>query len=437
MVVLWTSCALGQQPRGGQATHVRLLTSEPLPPSAAAAPEAVPAGRTRAGLSLAELEQMAMGSNPSIARAASLVAAARGNWVQVGLPPNPNIGYEGQQIGSGGQAEQHGVVIGQEVVAPGKLKLNRAVASREIAQAEQELAVQQFRVRTDVRIAFFRALLAQRQIDLTIELVRMNQQGLKVTEALLRAEDVSKIEVLQARIELENAEILAQNARNRHLAAWQSLSAVVGQPGLCPQPLCGEVDLVVPIGCFGEVMQRLLASSPEIAAASANIERARFALARARVEPRPNVNVEGLINVVDNGIGGKPDAGILVTLPVPIWNKNQGGVLKAEQELAAASAALSQLELDLQNRLAPVYERYANARGQVERYRARILPAAGESLKLTRQTFSAGEIGYLNLLTVQRTFSQTNLSYLEAVRELRTAEAELDGLLLTGSLQAR
>jgi len=39
------------------------------------------------------------------------------------------------------------------------------------------------------------------------------------------------------------------------------------------------------------------------------------------------------------------------------------------------------------------------------------------------------------MLTVQRTFTQTNLSYLAALRELRVAEAQLDGFLLSGSLR--
>lgn len=47
-----------------------------------------------------------------------------------------------------------------------------------------------------------------------------------------------------------------------------------------------------------------------------------------------------------------------------------------------------------------------------------------------------GETGFLNLLTAQRTYSQTNLAYLDALRELRTASAEIDGLLLANSLQA-
>ena len=123
-------------------------------------------------------------------------------------------------------------------------------------------------------------------------------------------------------------------------------------------------------------------------------------------------------------------------MPIPVFNRNQGTILKAQHEIVAAERNLQQLELGLESRLAAVYEQYANARNQVERYREAILPAAEESLDLTRKMYVAGETGFLALLTAQRTFSQTNLNYLEALRALRTAEAEIEGLLLRGSLNA-
>jgi cobalt-zinc-cadmium efflux system outer membrane protein len=85
--------------------------------------------------------------------------------------------------------------------------------------------------------------------------------------------------------------------------------------------------------------------------------------------------------------------------------------------------------------LAPTFERLANARNQVQRYRNLILPAAEESLQLTRTMYEAGESTYLGLLTAQRTFSQTGWNYLDAVLALRVAEAEIEGFLLRGSLQ--
>lgn len=129
------------------------------------------------------------------------------------------------------------------------------------------------------------------------------------------------------------------------------------------------------------------------------ISRARFALDRARVEPIPNVSLQGLVNVLDNGIGGKPDGSVVLSVPIPIFNRNQGATIKAQHEIAAAEQSLQQVELDLQNRLAPTFERYANARNQVERYRTTILPVAQESLDLTRKMYEAGEAGFLVLLT--------------------------------------
>jgi len=65
--------------------------------------------------------------------------------------------------------------------------------------------------------------------------------------------------------------------------------------------------------------------------AIAEIDRNRSALARVRVEPVANVSFQGLGNVVDNGIfGGKPDGGVMVTVPIPISNRNQGAISRAQ-----------------------------------------------------------------------------------------------------------
>jgi cobalt-zinc-cadmium efflux system outer membrane protein len=402
---------------------------EPLPPNAADA--------TYRTLTLADLEQMALSANPSVARAAAVVQAARGNWVQVGLCPNPTAGYEGQQIGSGGRAEQHGVFIEQEFVRGGKLRLSREAAAQEVLRAEHLLAAQQQRVLTDVRVAYYQTQIAERQAELSTELLGIAAESVKVAEALLKGMEVGRGDIVQAQLELGNAEILAQNARNRYDAAWRNLATVIGNVHLAPQPLDGDVEAPRPEHTWEFSRERLLSSSPEIAAAMSDVERARWALERARVEKVPNVTVQGLVNWRDNGIGGGADGGITVGVPLPVWNRNQGGVAQAQGQVVAAERALDQLSLALENRLAPVYERYASALNQVNKYRGQLLPAAQQSLDLTRRLYQAGETPYLNLLTAQRSYSQTNVNYLESLRALRAAEAEIDGLLLSGSLENR
>lgn len=385
-------------------------------------------------MTLEELQSIAMTNHPAICKAMAKLSAARGNYVQVGLPPNPIVGYSGQQIGSNGLAEQDGVFVEQEFVRGGKLRLNREVAAREVMRMERELWVVQQRVITDVRLAYYQLAVAQRQLDLTQELQRIAQDGLRSAEALYAAKEVSKPDVLQAELEVENSAILLQNARNRQVAAWRTLANVIAQPAMAIRRVTDDLNLASQAYDYDASLTRLLNESPELAAASAEIERARWALERARAEPRPNITVQGLVNARDNGIGGRADGGLSVGLPVPLWNRNQGGIAAAQFELAAAIRELERVRLGLQNRLALVFERYSNARNQVDRYRNRILPAAQESLDLTRRSYQAGELGFLSLLTAQRTYFQTSLSYVDAMRELRLAEAEIDGLLLSDSL---
>ena len=380
---------------------------------------------------------MALSSNPTVARSAALVQAARGNWVQVGLKPNPTVGYEGQQLGSGGEAEQHGIFAEQEFIRGGKLRLNREVAAQEVARAERELAAQQQRVLTDVRVAYYDVLVAQEQERLATELLRIAEGGVKASESLFEAQEVGRQDVLQAQIEVENSRILAINARNRRGAAWQSLVTVVGQPAMPIQQLEGDPAQQLPHLDFASTVQRVLSGSPEVTSAIADAERARWALERARVEAVPNLTVQGMVIVVDNGIGGKTDGNLTVGVPLPLWNKNQGGIVQAQGQVTAAERAVEQVELDLQNRLGPVFERYSNASNQVRRYQEIIIPAARESYDLTRRSYEAGEVGFVNLLTAQRTFSQTRLNYLESLRELRTSAAQLEGFLLSDSLQSR
>ncbi|MFO1066292.1 MAG: TolC family protein [Pirellulales bacterium] len=404
------------------------------PPSAPATAAAQPSEPTVAGITLEEFESLALSNNPSIRAASAAVTAARGAAVQAGLQLNPTVGYQGQQIGSGGLAEQDGIQVNQEFLRHEKRTLNRQVAQREVQMAEQRYYAFRYRVQTDVRVAFYRTVRAQRQIDVTRDLVSISEQALKAAQALFDAKEVARTDVLQAQIEVDVAQTLLENAFNQHKSAWNQLAAVVADPALPVQPLAGDLFAPPTPIEFDAVLGQIRAGSPELCEAAINVQRARSFLKRQLVETKPNLGVQALYNVRDEGIGGRSDGGVGLTVPVPVWNRNQGAIQQARYQVSVAEQSYAQLDLALQQRLAPVYERYSNAKNLMSRYGDRILPAAAETLDLTRRTFAAGEIGFTNLLIAQRSYSQQKLLYLDAAESLRVAEAEINGLLLSGSL---
>lgn len=384
-------------------------------------------------LSLGDAEQMALGANPSLAQAAARVEAARGRYVQVGLYPNPTAGYIGSEIGNEGRAGQQGAFVGQEFVTAGKLQLNRAVVCQEIQQAEWAYQSQKFRVLTDVRRAFYEVLVAQQTMDLAEKLVRIGEQGIQSTETLLKAKEVARADVLQARIEADSAKVALERSRNRHLAAWRSLAAVMGACDMPPRPLAGNVQDGIGQLSWEEALNGLWSQSPQLASARAGVARAQAAVNREWAGRVPNLDMQ--TSVQHDNATGYDFVSVQVGTPIPIFNRNQGNIRQAQAELIAAQNEVKKTELELQQRLAVAFEQYNNARYQVEKYSKDILPNAQASLNLTTQGYQQGEFSYLALLTAQRTFFQTNLAYLEALRDLRTALATIEGKLLSDSLR--
>jgi cobalt-zinc-cadmium efflux system outer membrane protein len=69
-------------------------------------------------------------------------------------------------------------------------------------------------------------------------------------------------------------------------------------------------------------------------------------------------------------------------------------------------------------------------------YLSELLPAAQETLDLAEGAYRAGEQDFIQLLVTRRTYFDTNLAYIAARAQLSTAQAQIDGYLLTGALNA-
>jgi len=415
-------------------SRVRQASAEqPLPslpePVARGALQPFPAGC----LTLETLEGMALANNPTLVQADARIRAAQGQWVQAGLRPNPVIGYQASEVGNNDTSGQQGAFISQELVRRRKIDWSQAAQSRAVAQAQQEFVAQRLRVINDVRAEYFNVLVAQRAVELAEELTAVGKRALETTEGLYRGEQVSYVEVLQARIESNNALVASENAHNRLISAWRRLASVVGQPNLPRQTVAGSIEPLDDELIFEDSLAQLLSQSPQLAAARLNVARTRAVLERANVEKLPNLDVQVGVQH-DNGTTDNI-ANVQIGIPVPVLDRNQGNVQTAYADLRNAQADVGRLELSLRNQLATAFEIYDNARNQVEQYTETILPDARAAFDLVKKGYAEQQTSFLELLNAQRTLAQASLAYLQAVQQLGTSEVAIEGMLLTGSLR--
>ncbi len=378
------------------------------------------------------LEQMAVANSPGIGQAEARIRALRGKRLQVGLAPNPTAGYVASEVGNEGRSGQQGAYVGQNFITAGKLQKNRAVVSAEIARAQELLAAMHQRVETDTRKGYYAALLAQRRKELAEELVRVTTSAARASKSLYDAAEIPLAGLLQTEVQQQNAQVLLQTTQNGLEQAWRQLSAIVGGSELPVQSLAGDVSQLPELLDWQDQLLRLETESPELAAAMAEVDRTRRALNRACVEAVPNISTQVSVQYDDST--GDTITGVQVGIPLPIWNRNQGGIRQAQAEVTEAVRNVDRVELNLNRRLAEAFRQYSNARVTATTYATGILPRAQRTFDLVQQGYAQGEAGYLDVLAAQQTYSRTNLAYLDALGSLWQSYVQIDGLLLEGSL---
>ncbi len=411
----------------GEPTPSLLLVDTSLAPASAT-------GEPDAELTLQQLQELALTHNPTLSQARAETWKARGQYVQSGLKPNPKIGYSAQEIGNDGAAGQQGAFVSQKFITGNKLYLSQQIFALRQHGASWELTSQYYRVENNVRREYYNIVTAQRLLTLTKQVRLIAKNSLDIARARAARGESSKIDQLQAQLELQKALILTRNAEAQYDAAWNRLRSVIGTNSLKTQPVSEDVIEDAPVLEWDSTLARLLDQSPQVQQARFQASSARAAYIRAQVEPIPNVTAQ-LGTAYDYG-SETQIASVQVSMPIPVFNKNQGNVRTAHSEWIRTSREVKRLQLQLARQLADEFKKYVASQAQIGLYRSKMIPASAETLKLSQLAFEAGELNYLQLLTAQRTFAETNIEYVRSNGNLWQSMVAIDGLLLTDGLKA-
>lgn len=420
--------------------------SPPIPPtiSPAVSPPILPPNQATSqspGLTLAELEQMALRNNPTLAQAAAEVRAVTARKLQAGLYPNPTVGYQGEQIRGGAQGGgEQGFFVSQTIVLGGKLGLNRRVLEQEKKQTEAEGEEQRLRVVNAVRMFYYQSLAAQEMVGLRRKLSQLAEDAVQTSHQLGNVGQSDQPDVLQAEVEGEQAELAVVSAEQNQLRAWRALTATVGKPEMPLTHLAGNLE-EMPEDAPDHWMQAILQNSPAVKIAQLGVLKAEASLARAQRETIPDLQFRGglqqnreLQASTNRAIGlqGFAEVGV----QIPIFNRNQGTVQASRADVERAQQEVQRVQLVLRERAAELLQNYVTSRTTAERYRNRMIPRARKAYELYRKSYGEMAAAYPQVLIAQRTLFQLQTDYILALESLWANSIGLQGFLLTDGLEA-
>lgn len=376
------------------------------------------------GTHLDEVLQLAESINPALARAAADVEAARGKELQVGLYPNPVIQGGGTQVA--GNESQYYFGLSQEIVTKHKLQLNRAAANREVYQAELNFIRTRFGLLTAVRQSFFIALANQRRVEVLTRLVEIARKSTSAADQMRTAGETSRADLLLFEIELEKSEVALENAITQLAASRRQLAAVIGVRDLRINDLIGNLRVSLAEAIEPVLVEGYVPYNAEVQMAEQEVVKSRILLNRAQVEPFPNITAYGgyqyqVVPLYDMGL-------FSLSMPIPVWNQNQGNILSAQAHISRASADVVQVQNQIAKQMAEMSGRYRVADQQARRFEDKIIPKAREGVTIIQEAFTTGQFDSFRLLQSQRGLVESNLGYIASLEARWMAAAELAGL---------
>src|SRR2546430_1152461 len=153
---------------------------------------------------------------------------------------------------------------------------------------------------------------------------------------------------------------------------WRGLTAVIGKADLGLQGVDRKPEADLPRVNEEEVVEAIAKESPAVRIAAISTTRAQAVLERSKAEPVPDLQLRAgaeyfgeQLEGINRSIGWEGIAEVGVTLP--LWNRNQGNIAAARQDLDRAQREEMRVELTLRERAAAVLDQYATARLKIGR----------------------------------------------------------------------
>lgn len=383
--------------------------------------------RTDDGVSEDEAVAIALWNNAQLHADLASLGLARADLIDAGLISNPLF----QFVLPIGPYRQFESLLNFPLDFFWQRRRRVDAASIELDRVARSLEQNALNLARDVRLAFIDAKLAEHRAGLAQEAVNLREQIVRLTNVRLRVGDVSEIEATAARLDESMARELAERQRREASIAITRLRLLMGMNDATPVTLIepGDEPEINPAALASgdaassdELLTMALASRPDYRAAELAIE---VAAKRAKWQRSRVGALAALINFKQGeGVPFAPRPGAIVD--IPIFNRNQGGIARADAEVARAAWQYLAVRQRIAGELAEAVNQYRQARQSLSIWQSQVMPQAVENVRLSESAFNRGDQSRLFVLDALRRVVDTGIRESELKADVRRAAAQID-----------
>ena len=367
---------------------------------------------------------LALDANPELAVAARELEAVEAMIVQAQARPNPGFSASIQDTRQATRSTT--LQLSQPIELGGKRGARIEAAERGRDAAAVEFGGKRAEIRAAVRAAFFDVLVAQERLQLAQASLELAQRVTHAARRRVTAGKVSPVEETKARVAEAGVRLDLTLTSSDLVTARQRLGATWGNPTPRFERAEGDPEALPPLPTLADLSTRL-AAAPALLRARLEIDRRQALVQIERSRRIPDVTVS--LGTIRNGELDINQAILGVSIPLPIFNRNQGNVLEALRRTDKARDELSVTQIRLTNELAFAYQRLKSAHQETELLQRNILPGAQSAFAAATQGFEMGKFSFLEVLDAQRTLFQSKSQYLRALSAAHRSAADIERIL--------
>lgn len=368
--------------------------------------------------------------NPELAAVSYDIRIAEARILQAKLLPNPEAQFTSENIaGSGdysnGKRSENTLLLGQLIELGGKrrARVSEVAFGRDLAGFDYETKKREVFLKTAQD--FIDVLAIQRRVTINEQLVRLANDFIPVAVKRIEAGKSSTLEKTRFDVALGSARIDLEQAKHDLVAARQRLASRWGSLKPRFASAVGDLDATPATTSF-DALARRLAANPRLARFGSEVAQRKAALAREKAAAVPDIT----LSAGGRQINERNDTTAVVgfSVPLPLWNRNQGNIRAARERIDRADAEQAAAAAALQTELSEGYENLERARAAILILRENVLPGADDALKATTEGYEAGRFSYLDILDARRTTRAARIQYLQAITDYHKALHVIEAL---------
>ncbi len=382
-------------------------------------------------LALRDVLARALLGNPELATFSWALRASEARTLQARLLPNPEFEAEVEDFGGSGEfsdfdAAESTLAISQLVELGGKRakRVRLAELGRTLAAWDYEAA--RLDVLTATAEAFVDVLAGQQRAELRAGSLALARTALRTVSERVEAGKSSPLEQTRAELIASQAEISLERALRTLTAARTRLAAMWGQR----QPTFESVS-----GAFDETpeppnvvtLEAWVNETPDIARWAVEVAERKGRVKLASANGVTDVTVRAGARLLE---GSDETAFVIgLSVPLPLFDRNQGERREAEFSLAKAREESRAAEVRVRTALSEAYQSLLSTFREVATLRDVVVPAARSSLEGISESYRQGKLTQLDVLDAQRTLFAVREQYTEALSSFHHARVRVEGLV--------